>query len=218
MTGYSAEEAIGQPSKILKTEITPIEAHRQLWETISAGKEWHGEFINKRKNGEHYMESAVISPIIGENGEIRQFLSVQVDLSAQKENEKALLDSREALRLNLEKYRLLFDSFPFGITIVDKNGQIVESNRESERLLGISKATQSRRGIDGSEWQIVRPDGTPMPPEEYASVCALKENRVVENVEMGIVKEGGQITWIKVTAAPLSDFGVLVTYTDTSRK
>jgi PAS domain S-box-containing protein len=140
-----------------------------------------------------------------------------MDLSAQRENEKALLESREALRLNLEKYRVLFDSFPLGITIADKNGQIVESNRESERLLGISKEAQFRREIGGVEWQIVRPDGTPMLPEEYASVRALKENKVVENVEMGIVKEGGQITWIKVTAIPLSDFGVLVTYTDTSK-
>ena len=142
---------------------------------------------------------------------------MQVDLSAQKENEKALLDSREALRLNLEKYRLLFDSFPFGITIVDKNGQIVESNREAERLLGISKESRSHRGLVGGEWQAVRPDGTPMPPEEYVSARALRENRLVENAEMGIVKEGGQITWISATAAPLSDYGVLVTYTDTLR-
>ncbi len=55
-----------------------------------------------------------------------------------------------------------------------------------------------------------------MPAEDFASVRALKENRVVENVKMGVVKEGGQITWLKVTAAPLSDYGVLVTYTETS--
>ena len=216
VTGYSAEEAIGQSSSILKSEMTPAEVHRQLWESIRAGKEWHGEFINKRKNGEYYAESAVVSPIIDEKGEIRQFLSVQMDLSKQKENENALLESREALRLNLEKYRLLFESFPLGITIADKNGQILESNRESERLLGTSKEAQSRRGIDSGEWQIVRPDGTPMPAEDFASVRALKENRVVENVKMGVVKEGGQITWLKVTAAPLSDYGVLVTYTETS--
>jgi two-component system CheB/CheR fusion protein len=214
VTGYSAEEAIGQPSSILKTEMTPIETHRQMWDSINAGKVWRGEFVNKRKSGEYYLESAVISPIFGENGEIRQYLSVQMDLSLQKENEKALFDSREALRLNLEKYRLLFDSFPHGITIVDKNGQIMECNREAERLLGISKETRSHPEI---QRQIVRSDGTPMPLEEYVSARMLRENRPVENMEMGIVKEDGEIIWMRVTAAPLSDFGALVIYTDTYR-
>ncbi len=212
VTGYSAEEVIGSSSSILKTDRTPEETYRQLWQTISSGREWRGEFVNRRKNGEFYNESAVISPILDGDGVTTQYLSVQVDLSKQMDTEKALFESREALRLNLEKYQVLFDSFPLGITVADRDGRILESNRESERLLGISKEVQSGRGIAGGEWQIVRPDGSPMPPEEYASVRALKENKLVDHVEMGIVKGDGQITWLRVTAAPLGDYGVIVTY------
>ncbi|MBK9391994.1 MAG: hypothetical protein IPN68_18065 [Bacteroidetes bacterium] len=60
-----------------------------------------------------------------------------------------------------------------------------------------------------------------MPAEEYASVRAMTENRKIENVEMGILKSGSEVTWINVTAAPipLKDYGVIITYGDiTERK
>jgi PAS domain S-box-containing protein len=125
----------------------------------------------------------------------------------------------QSLRVALEKYRVLFESFPLGITVSDKTGQIVEANREAERLLGVSQAEHVRRSIDGPEWRIIRPDGSPMPAEEYASVRALRENRLIDNVEMGIVKEAGDITWINVTAAPipLEDYEVAVAYGDVTR-
>ena len=63
VTGYTLEEAIGKNPRILKTDQTPEEVHRQLWETITSGKEWRGEFVNRKKNGELYYESASISPI-----------------------------------------------------------------------------------------------------------------------------------------------------------
>lgn len=124
------------------------------------------------------------------------------------------------LKVALAKYHTLFDSFPLGITVSDATGQIVESNPMAERLLGIGHEEHSQRTIDGAEWRIVRPDGSLMPAEEYASVRALKEQRVVENVEMGIIKAGGVTTWINVTAAPLpiADYGVVITYGDISAR
>ena len=118
----------------------------------------------------------------------------------------------DELRDNLEKYQVLFHSFPLGITVADRDGNIIESNLRAENILGISRQEHTSRTIDGIEWQIIRPDGTPMPASEYASVRALKENCLVENVEMGLVKGSGDVTWISVTAAPLKDGGVVVAY------
>ena len=122
----------------------------------------------------------------------------------------------DALRVSLEKYRVLFESFPLGITISDKSGKIIEGNRQSEQLLGITREAHAQRRIDSKEWQIIRKDGTPMPADEYASTRALRENRLIENVEMGIVKDKGEITWISVTAAPipLEGYGVAIAYGD----
>ncbi|MFN8458848.1 MAG: PAS domain S-box protein [Anaerolineae bacterium] len=121
----------------------------------------------------------------------------------------------------LEKYRVLFETFPLGISVTDAAGNLLEVNRESERLLGISRENHTQRTYDDPEWRIVRPDGTPMPPDEYASVRALQEKRLVENVEMGIVNAADEITWLNVTAVPLSleGYGVVITYGDiTERK
>ena len=91
----------------------------------------------------------------------------------------------------------------------------------SERLLGLPLKEHAKRKIDGLEWRIIRPDGSTMPADEYASVRALQENQLVGNVEMGIVKGEEDITWINVTAVPipLEGYGVLITYSDiTERK
>lgn len=126
----------------------------------------------------------------------------------------------EALQISLTKYQVLFDSFPLGITITDQTGNILENNKQSERLLGITTQEQSTRQIDSKEWYIIKTDGSIMPPEQYASVIALKENRLVENVQMGVVKKDGEIVWINVTAAPipLKDYGVAVAYGDISER
>jgi PAS domain S-box-containing protein len=126
--------------------------------------------------------------------------------------------AEEALRQSEEQYRVLFESFPLGITVADSSGQILEANAESERLLGISRDEHAARNIEGEEWQIIRPDGSPMPAEEYASVRALQENRLIEDVEMGIIRADSEITWISVTAAPLVDDRVVITYNDVTRR
>lgn len=154
------------------------------------------------------------NPIHSFNGQI-----VGVIVAGRDTTERRHMET--ALRVNLEKYRVLFESFPLGITIADKAGQIMETNREASRILNIPQDEHHQREIDDPQWQIVRPDGGPMPPEEYASVRALQENRLIENVEMGIVKSADEITWLSVTAAPLplEEYGVVVTYGDiTPRK
>ncbi len=136
----------------------------------------------------------------------------------QLESEKV---AAAAVRESEEKYRVLFEAFPLGITVSDDNGNILETNAIAETLLAVPKPEHEQRGIDGQEWRIVRPDGSSMPPEEYAGVIALQENRRVDNVEMGIVNPDETITWLNVTAAPipLENHGVVISYNDvTARK
>ncbi len=126
----------------------------------------------------------------------------------------------QALSDNEEKYRLLFDFIPLGITITDKKGNILEANSESERIIGISKKDHQERQISGVEWRIIRPDHSPMPPAEFASVRALKENKMIDNIEMGMVKDNDEITWLNVTAAPFPfrEHGIIIVYTDVTRR
>ncbi|NJN95796.1 MAG: PAS domain S-box protein [Anaerolineales bacterium] len=92
-TGYTLEEAIGQHTRILSSGETPQNEYKQLWETITAGKEWRGEFHNKKKNGDLYWEAAFISPIKNVAGEITNFLAVKEDISDRKRTEEIRADN-----------------------------------------------------------------------------------------------------------------------------
>jgi PAS domain S-box-containing protein len=94
-TGYTAEEAIGQNPRILKSGDMAPETYRELWETILGGKVWRGEFHNRKKNGELYWEAASISPIFDAAGEITHFLAVKEDVSERKWAEVALVQAKQ---------------------------------------------------------------------------------------------------------------------------
>ncbi|MBI4670060.1 MAG: PAS domain S-box protein [Chloroflexi bacterium] len=87
ITGYTLDEARGKNPRILKSGHTTSEEYKQLWETILAGREWRGEFQNKKKNGELYWEAATISPIVDERGVITHFIAVKEDITERKQAE-----------------------------------------------------------------------------------------------------------------------------------
>lgn len=95
VTGYTFEEARGKNTNILKTDETPSEEYKKLWEKITSGEEWRGEFHNKKKNGEYYWESASISPIRNNEGIITKFLAVKEDITEKKLKETELIEARE---------------------------------------------------------------------------------------------------------------------------
>ncbi len=109
VTGYTSDEALGKNPRILKTDLTPPETHPQLWQTIAQGKEWHGEFVNRKKDGTLYYESAIISPITGLHGSATHYLAVKEDITERKQVEAALIETaleREAALEKASKYKL----------------------------------------------------------------------------------------------------------------
>lgn len=89
LTGYESHEAIGQNPRILKSGETPAEEYQRLWEAITAGHEWHGEFLNKKKNSQLFWERASISAIKDETGTITHFVGVKEDITEQRRIKEA---------------------------------------------------------------------------------------------------------------------------------
>ncbi len=87
-TGYTLEEALGKKPNILKSGFLPEKVYKELWDTITAGKPWQGEFLNKKKSGELYWEQAHISPVFDEHGTIINYLKVAEDINEIKRNEQ----------------------------------------------------------------------------------------------------------------------------------
>lgn len=108
VTGYTSAEVLGRNPNILKTDQTPVGTHADLWKTISEGREWSGEFCNRKKNGEFFWELASISPIQDENGEISHFVAVKEDISERKRAQESLLFAyHQALEASRAKTQLL---------------------------------------------------------------------------------------------------------------
>jgi PAS domain S-box-containing protein len=95
VTGYTYQEALGQNPSILKSGLTPQEIYRQMWSMIETGQEWHGEFSNRKKNGELYWEWASISPIMDSAGHISHYVAVKEDITERKRAQEELADARD---------------------------------------------------------------------------------------------------------------------------
>ncbi|RUT77813.1 PAS domain S-box protein [Ancylomarina longa] len=95
LTGYTAEEVNGENPRILKSGFTPKETYEELWASITAGKEWKGEFLNVKKNKDLYWERANFSSIMNAEGEIVHFLAIKEDITKYKQFEKELLDAKD---------------------------------------------------------------------------------------------------------------------------
>ena len=103
ITGYSPDQVIGKDTTFLRSGLYTEDFYQNLWETLYSGKDWIGEFNNKRANGELYWEEAIISPIVNENGETTHFIKVSEDVTEKK---KMLEDLKEAKEKAEESDRL----------------------------------------------------------------------------------------------------------------
>ena len=83
-TGYSREEALGKNSRILQSGHTPRSVYADLWHSLSEGKAWRGELLNRRKDGVEVVELASIAPIRHADGRITHYVSVQQDITQVK--------------------------------------------------------------------------------------------------------------------------------------
>ncbi len=99
-TGYTSKEVTGENIRFLKSGGIPSEVYNELWDTITSGKEWKGEFCNRKKNGEEYWELVIAAPIRNAEGIISHYFAVKTEITTHKHAEeqiKASLQEKEVL-------------------------------------------------------------------------------------------------------------------------
>lgn len=89
LTGYSKDEMIGQRPSILKSGEHAKDFYKKLWHTILSGKTFRATFINKNKNGELYHQEQTITPILDDNGDVNNYVSISKDMTKWVEEEMA---------------------------------------------------------------------------------------------------------------------------------
>jgi len=172
ITGYAAAEAVGQSPRLWSSGKHPKQFYKQLWDTLLAGRAWHGTIVNQRKDGSLYSEELTIIPILSETGEIANFISFKQDVT---EDERAT----EMLRESEEKLRLILESTVEAICGVDVQGRCTFCNSACLRLLGYQHADQLLGRNMHALIHHSRPNGKPLPPEECPICQALGKGQEV---------------------------------------
>ncbi len=134
-TGYSAQEVKGKNPRILKSGLTCEQIYPAMWDALNSGKAWHGELINKRKNGEHYCEAVHVSPVRDEAGVTTHYVAAKIDITERKRIKEQLSSSKNHLQL-------LLDSMAEGAYGVDVQGNCTFVNLAFLRILGYANAQE----------------------------------------------------------------------------
>ena len=176
LTGYSREEAVGQNPRFLKSGQTPQEVYRELWSTIVSGRVWHGEVINRRKNGTVYREEMQITPVEGAAGQIVSFIAVK----------------RDVTRLGAER-----DAQAFLATIVQGSEDAIVAYSPSGTILTWNRGAETVFGYGAAE-AIGKPMSMLLPSDRQHVLASAPEHvragTFISNHEgVGLHRDGRRI-------------------------
>ncbi len=129
LSGYTTNEAKGKNPRILQSGETPQNTYKELWDTVTQGKVWKGEFLNKKKNNELYWESAVVSPVYNSRGKLMNYIGLKEDITQKKMVEDALQESEK-------KFKAITNQAHDGIVMVDDRFRVVFWNQACEKMFG----------------------------------------------------------------------------------
>lgn len=184
MTGYRAEEVIGQDSRLEEWGLGPA-FDREVRESVSTGNVWRGEVAARRKDGSPYVEDITVTPVRDARGAIRRYISIRRDMTARHAaNEaKAFLAS-------------IVESSEDAIVSSTPEGVILSWNRGAEQLYGYR-----------AEEVVGKPVSTLAPGDQRASLKwvseKLRRGESVDQVEgVGLTKEGKRVD-ISISACPI---------------
>jgi diguanylate cyclase (GGDEF)-like protein/PAS domain S-box-containing protein len=194
ITGYAAAEVRGKSTRILKSGKTNKEVFRNLWTTIMAGRQWHGELINRKKDGTCYHEFAAISPIFAEDGEIINFVAVKLDISAQKKAEQEKEKAHAFLQM-------VIDAVPEAIMVIGNDYRIKLMNKVIRASIPPGLDPEGLHCYQASHHQE-----TPCSSDEHP--CPLQAV-AASHQEVNVLHQhgtlSGEMRYVELLAAPIFD-------------
>ena len=193
LTGYAPEEALGSNPRLLKSGKHDRAFYSNLWATITSGNTWHGEIINRRKDGTVYTEEMTITPVCLGNGGITHYVAIKQDCTSRK-----IAEGR--LRQAEEKYRSIFEDAVIGIFQITPEGRPVSVNRALARMHGYDSPEQFLAEVANVGRQLF------VDPNALQGLANVLENdRAVHSVELEIYGKDGKKKWVSMNLRAVSD-------------
>ena len=128
VTGYSLSEIIGKNESILSNKATPQHVYYNLWHTISRNRIWHGQLVNRHKNGEPYLADLTVSPMQDSQKNIIHYLGMHRDISEHYRVEKKLQNQK----LLIES---VINSSSVSMVVLDQDNNVVLDNLQYKTLI-----------------------------------------------------------------------------------
>lgn len=196
LTGYTAEEAIGQNPRILQGEDTDPATRDRIREALARREPIRVEILNYSKSGDAYWLDMNIVPLFESDGEIRYFAAIERDLTER-------IDAEEALRASEQRFRSTLESMTEGVLVQDRSGRVMSCNPAAERILGRDLERLGAEVMIDPQWHAVHADYSPFTAEDYPGNQTLRTGRPVHNVVLGIQKPETTMTWLSANAEPI---------------
>lgn len=196
-TGYSVDEVIGQNPRILKSGETSSGEYRQLWKTITGGKEWRGTFHNRRKDGKLYWERASISPVFDADGKIANFMAVKEDITE-------FMEADAERRRTAAGFHAVFAALPIAVMLIDGGSRILLANPAAEAVLETSLPQAAR--FDRLNLRWIDADDVALTGAEHPVVRVLSGSGSDDGIEtrMGFVPPTGGVRWLRTIVRPVA--------------
>ena len=193
------EQLLGKDHRIVNSGLHSKEFFREMWNTISSGKVWHGEVRNRASDGVVYWVAATIVPFLDSQGQPYQYISMRTDITAQKAME-AEIASRGRMLENI------MDTLGEGVYLLDNRGMCTYINREAESLLGWTRQELQGRVLH----DLIHPtraDGVHLDRSECPMHLHTQDNEVYRSETEVFTRKDGQIFPIAIVAAPIIEEG-----------
>jgi PAS domain S-box-containing protein len=185
--GYSPEEMLGKHMRAFNAEPLPKSREQELEQTLSSDKPWTGTIVKKRKDGSTFLCECHITPLHDDEGRISSYIDVMRDVTERKQAE-------EALQTEKNKLQSLVDAMEDGLTIQDRDYNIIYEGRVQRSIVGDHLGEKCYRVYEGRE-KICK--GCPVEK-------AFKDGKS-HTAERRMVEPSGEISFWENTANPIRD-------------